>query len=178
MKNKVVGVDLNRGSLIILGPRAYLPMGNISCVRLFMPLFEKTSEIPVPVEALFNWYSRPQALVRLTPPFERARLVEKSGGFEEGGKVVLPNLEIYSFDGNGFILTACSQDGAARLLTGAKRPTNEQLSLHLKAVYGEISVRTIWREHQQRVIEWEGRGAKIRELTPTNLLPSLSYIYS
>ncbi len=114
----------------------------------------------------------------IAPDAKSAVLIVNWVEGKEGGKVVLPNLEIYSFDGNGFILTACSQDGAARLLTGAKRPTNEQLSLHLKAVYGEISVRTIWREHQQRVIEWEGRGAKIRELTPTNLLPSLSYIYS
>lgn len=41
---------------------------------------------------------------------------------KEGGKVIIPNLEIYSFTGNSFLLTACSQDGAARLLTGANRP--------------------------------------------------------
>ncbi len=95
-----------------------------------------------------------------------------------GGKVIIPNLEIYSFDGNSFILTACSQDGAARLLTGAKRPSKEQLSLHLKAVFAESAVRPILDEHQRRLADWEGRGAKIRELTPSNILPSLSKIYS
>jgi hypothetical protein len=97
---------------------------------------------------------------------------------KEGGKVVIPNLEIYSFDGNSFILTACSQDGAARLLTGAKRPSETQLSLHLKAVFAESSIRPVWEEHQKRVSDWEQRGAKIRELSKANLLPSLSNIYS
>lgn len=97
---------------------------------------------------------------------------------KEGGKVVIPNLEIYSFDGNSFILTACSQDGAARLLTGAQRPTEEQLSLHLKAVYAESAVRPILEEHRQRLAAWEARGVQVRLLTPANVLPSLSKIYS
>ena len=114
----------------------------------------------------------------LSPDSKSALLLVNWVEGKEGGKVVIPHLEIYSFDGNSFILTACSQDGAARLLTGAKRPSEEQLSLHLKAVYAESAVRPVVEEHRQRLTDWEGRGAKIRELTPANILPSLSKIYS
>jgi hypothetical protein len=97
---------------------------------------------------------------------------------KEGGKVVISNLEIYSFTGNSFLVTACAQDGAAKLLTGANRPSEDQLSLHLKAVFAESSVRPIIQEHQTRLAQWEARGEKIRELTRENLLPSLSKIFS
>jgi hypothetical protein len=63
-------------------------------------------------------------------------------------------------------------------LTGAQRPSEEQLSLHLKAVYAESAVRPIIEEHRQRLAAWEARGARIRELNPANILPSLSKIYS
>jgi hypothetical protein len=118
------------------------------------------------------------ARIFLSPDARSALLLVNWVEGKEGGKVVIPNLEIYSFDGNSFILTACSQDGAARLLTGAKRPTEEQLSLHLKAVFAESAVRPIWEEHQKRLFDWEKKGAKIRELSKANLLPSLSNIYS
>ena len=97
---------------------------------------------------------------------------------KEGGKVVISNLEIYSFTGNSFLVTACAQDGAAKLLTGANRPSEEQLSLHLKAVFAESSVRPIIQEHQRRLEGWEGKGEKIRMLTRENVLPSLSKIFS
>jgi hypothetical protein len=97
---------------------------------------------------------------------------------KEGGKVVISNLEIYSFTGNSFLVTACAQDGAAKLLTGANRPSEDQLSLHLKAVFAESSVRPIIQEHQTRLAQWEARGEKIRALTRENLLPSLSKIFS
>jgi uncharacterized protein (TIGR01777 family) len=54
-----------------------------------MPLLEKISEIPVPVEELFQWYCQPNALERLSPPFEKVRVVGKTGGVKEGAKVVL-----------------------------------------------------------------------------------------
>ncbi len=97
---------------------------------------------------------------------------------KEGGKVVISNLEIYSFTGNSFLVTACAQDGAAKLLTGANRPSEEQMSLHLKAVFAESSVRPIIQEHQKRLEGWEGKGEKIRMLTMENVLPSLSKIFS
>ena len=97
---------------------------------------------------------------------------------KEGGKVVISNLEIYSFTGNSFLVTACAQDGAAKLLTGANRPSEEQMSLHLKAVFAESSVRPIIQEHQKRLEGWEVKGEKIRMLTKENVLPSLSKIFS
>ncbi len=97
---------------------------------------------------------------------------------KEGGKVVISNLEIYSFSGNSFIVTACAQDGAAKLLTGANRPAEEQMSLHLKAVFAESAARPIIEEHQKRLADWEAKGEKVRELTKDNVLPSLSKIFS
>ncbi len=97
---------------------------------------------------------------------------------KEGGKVVIPNLEIYSFTANSFLLTACSQDGAARLLTGANRPPEKYLSLHLKAVFAESSIRPIMQEHQKRLEEWEAGGHPARELNRNNVLPSLSKAFS
>jgi len=97
---------------------------------------------------------------------------------KEGGKIVISNLEIYSFDGNSFILTACAQDGSIKLLTGAKRPTEEQLSLHMKAVYADVAAKPIVEEHQQRLKAWEEKGAKVRELAPSNVLHSLSKVFS
>jgi hypothetical protein len=97
---------------------------------------------------------------------------------KEGGKVVIPNLEIYSFSSNSFIVTACAQDGATKLLTGANRPNEEQMSLHYKAVFAESAARPIIQEHQKRLAEWEAKGEKVRELTKENVLPSLSKIIS
>lgn len=114
----------------------------------------------------------------ISPDSKSALLLVNWVEGKEGGKVVIPNIEIYSFDGNSFILTACSQDGAARLLTGAQRPGEEQVSLHLKAVYAESAMRPILEEHRQRLAAWEARGAQIRKLTPANILPSFSKIYS
>ena len=122
---------------------------------------------------LFFW-----ARTFLSPDKKSALLLVNWVEGKDGGKVIIPNLEIYSFDGNSFILTACAQDGAAKLLTGANRPTEEQLSLHLKAVFAESAARPVIEEHQKRLADWEARGAKVRELTAANILPSLSKIFS
>ncbi len=58
-------------------------------IEVPMPLFEKISEVPFPVEAVFQWYSRPQALARLMPPFEKSRVIAKTGGVENGARVIL-----------------------------------------------------------------------------------------
>ncbi len=122
---------------------------------------------------LFFW-----ARTFLSPDKKSALLMVNWVEGKDGGKVIIPNLEIYSFDGNSFILTACAQDGAAKLLTGANRPTPDQLSLHLKAVFAESAARPIIEEHQKRLEDWESKGAKVRELTKENVLPSLSKIFS
>lgn len=114
----------------------------------------------------------------IAPDHQSALLLTNWVEGKEGGKVVIGNLEIYSFTGNDFIVTACAQDGAAKLLTGANRPTEEQMSLHLKAVFAESSVRPIIEEHQKRLKAWEEKGVKVRELTKENVLPSLEKIFS
>jgi hypothetical protein len=122
---------------------------------------------------LFFW-----ARTFISPDKKSALLMVNWVEGKEGGKVVIPNLEIYSFTGNSFLLTACAQDGAAKLLTAANRPTPEQLSLHLKAVFAESAARPIIEEHQKRIADWEAKGEKVRELTPVNVLPSLSKVFS
>ncbi len=122
---------------------------------------------------LFFW-----ARTFLAPDRKSALLLVNWVEGKEGGKVVISNLEIYSFTGHSFLVTACAQDGAAKLLTGANRPTEEQMSLHLKAVFAESSVRPIVEEHQRRLKAWEEKGVKARELTRENILPSFSKIFS
>ena len=118
------------------------------------------------------------ARVFIAPDKKSALLLVNWVEGKEGGKIVISNLEIYSFDGNSFILTACAQDGSVKLLTGANRPTEEQLSLHLKAVYADVAAKPIVDEHQQRLKAWEEKGAQVRELTPANVLHSLSKVFS
>ncbi|MBI3784218.1 MAG: TIGR01777 family protein [Deltaproteobacteria bacterium] len=52
-------------------------------------LFVKRLRLNVSAEKAFQWHERPGALDRLTPPWSRARLAERSGGIKDGGRVVL-----------------------------------------------------------------------------------------
>lgn len=54
-----------------------------------MEHFVYRSRMPAPAEAVFAWHARPDALERLTPPWESVRLLERQGGIEDGGRVVL-----------------------------------------------------------------------------------------
>jgi hypothetical protein len=95
------------------------------------------------------------------------------------GPQIISNVEIYSFEEKGsFLLTACAQDGATRLLTGATRPTEEQLSLHLKAVFAESAVRPLMEEHRRRMVEKEAKGTHFRELTSADALTTLAKVLS
>ena len=97
----------------------------------------------------------------------------------EKGRQIITNLEIYSFfSGGDFIVTAAAQDGATRLLTGANRPTEKQLSLHLKAIFAESAARPLIEEHQKRIAERESEGVVFRVLEPQTVLPSLSKVFS
>jgi len=49
----------------------------------------RRSPMPVPVEALWAWHTRPGALERLMPPWDAARVVARSGGIENGTRVTL-----------------------------------------------------------------------------------------
>jgi len=52
-------------------------------------LFVHRSRIAAPAAEVFRWHARPGALERLTPPWERVTVVERRGGIENGGRVVL-----------------------------------------------------------------------------------------
>ncbi len=45
--------------------------------------------MPVPVEALWDWHTRPGALERLLPPWDRVRVVSRTGGIADGSRVTL-----------------------------------------------------------------------------------------
>ncbi len=52
--------------------------------------FVKRTRIGAPADEVFRWHMRPEALVELTPPWERAEVVERTGGIDEiGSRVVL-----------------------------------------------------------------------------------------
>jgi uncharacterized protein (TIGR01777 family) len=54
--------------------------------------FERTVRLPVPAAQAFAWHERPGALERLTPPWEKVRLVARSGdGLKPGARVTLEN---------------------------------------------------------------------------------------
>ncbi len=54
-----------------------------------MEEFVYRSAMPVPASELFEWHARRGALERLTPPWERVRVVDGTGGVEEGNRVTL-----------------------------------------------------------------------------------------
>ncbi len=45
--------------------------------------------IPAPAAEVFLWHTRPGAFERLTPPWESVEIIERRGGIENGGRVVL-----------------------------------------------------------------------------------------
>jgi len=47
------------------------------------------SLLPASAEEAFAWHARPGALERLTPPWEKVRVVSRTGGISEGDRVVL-----------------------------------------------------------------------------------------
>jgi uncharacterized protein (TIGR01777 family) len=50
---------------------------------------ERSVRLPFPADAVFAWHARPGAFERLTPPWEHVQVVERSGGIEDGGRVVV-----------------------------------------------------------------------------------------
>jgi uncharacterized protein (TIGR01777 family) len=50
---------------------------------------ERATHLPFPPAAVFGWHERPGALERLIPPWERAVVVERTGGIRDGDRVVL-----------------------------------------------------------------------------------------
>lgn len=54
-----------------------------------MPVFRHRSVVPHPPEEVFLWHARPGAFERLLPPWESVRVLERTGGLEEGSRVRL-----------------------------------------------------------------------------------------
>ncbi len=52
-------------------------------------VLERASRLPCSAEAAFAWHERPGAFERLTPPWEHAEVVERSGSIQDGGRVVV-----------------------------------------------------------------------------------------
>ena len=51
--------------------------------------FTATSRIPASAEAVFDWHEAPGAFDRLTPPWERVRVLSHEGGIRDGARVSL-----------------------------------------------------------------------------------------
>jgi uncharacterized protein (TIGR01777 family) len=51
--------------------------------------FQRRTRIAAPAEAVFAWHARPGALERLVPPWEHVAVEERTGGIEDGARVVL-----------------------------------------------------------------------------------------
>jgi ligand-binding SRPBCC domain-containing protein len=54
-----------------------------------MATFVQRCRIAAPAEVVFGWHASPGALERLTPPWERVTVAERTGGIEDGSRVVL-----------------------------------------------------------------------------------------
>lgn len=57
-------------------------------IRRLMREFTFRSELPFSAEQVYAWHARPGAFERLAPPWERIAIVEKSGGIEDGARLV------------------------------------------------------------------------------------------
>ncbi|MFB6350582.1 MAG: SRPBCC family protein [Bradymonadaceae bacterium] len=54
-----------------------------------MPTFEKTSEMPVSANALYQWHMQPGAFEALVPPWQEIEVVERPEPLEEGTRLVM-----------------------------------------------------------------------------------------
>ncbi|MFZ5434186.1 MAG: TIGR01777 family oxidoreductase [Calditrichota bacterium] len=54
-----------------------------------METFVYRSRIAAPAAEVFAWHTRPGALERLTPPWERVRVLSRTGGIRDGERVTL-----------------------------------------------------------------------------------------
>ena len=58
------------------------------------------SRIAAPAEEVYRWYAEPEALERLQPPWEKARVVDRTGTVEQSGSRVTIELPIGPFKVN------------------------------------------------------------------------------
>jgi uncharacterized protein (TIGR01777 family) len=50
---------------------------------------ERSTRLPHSAEEVYAWHARPGAFERLTPPWERIEIVERTGGLESGARTVV-----------------------------------------------------------------------------------------
>jgi uncharacterized protein len=70
--------------------------------RIFMPSDHLTkfvfrSRMPAPADAVYRWHTAPGAFERLRPPWEKAHVVESTGGIEDLGSFVTIRFSIGPF---------------------------------------------------------------------------------
>ena len=53
------------------------------------PVFVRRLELPVSAEVAFAWHERSGAFERLSPPWQKVRVIERSGGIRDGARVTL-----------------------------------------------------------------------------------------
>lgn len=51
--------------------------------------FVKSSEIPAPVSVVFEFHKRPDALERISPPWERVEMIERPAALQLGARTVI-----------------------------------------------------------------------------------------
>ena len=51
--------------------------------------FVRRTRIAAPVERVFQWHELPDVFEKLTPPREPVRVIERSGGIRDGGRMVI-----------------------------------------------------------------------------------------
>ncbi len=49
--------------------------------------FVRRSRIDAPAAEVYAWHALPNALMRLTPPWERVKVIKRTGGIERGSRV-------------------------------------------------------------------------------------------
>jgi uncharacterized protein len=54
-----------------------------------MPVYERRSPMPVTAQELYEWHARPGAFERLSPPWQRVRVIERKGTIEDGDRLVM-----------------------------------------------------------------------------------------
>jgi ligand-binding SRPBCC domain-containing protein len=60
-------------------------------------VFIKRTRFPISAEGLFAWHAQPDALERLTPPWEQARVIRRTGTIREVGSRVEIRVRIGPF---------------------------------------------------------------------------------
>ena len=54
-----------------------------------MPVFEKRTHINAPAARVFAFHEQPDAFERLQPPGDHTTVIEKTGGIQVGGRVIV-----------------------------------------------------------------------------------------